>query len=73
MKNQRYIGVRIRIVSGMILYVYTITHLLNHALGVVSWEVMEQGRIVFLELWRNPFVLWLLPGPLKIRTFENKR
>jgi|RhiMetdeSRZDD1v2_1073273.scaffolds.fasta_scaffold206983_4 hypothetical protein len=43
-----------RLVSGLVLFVYVATHLANHALGLVSLEVMEAGRLGFLALWRSP-------------------
>lgn len=45
---------RARLISGIILYVYVATHLLNHALGIISLEAMESGREFFLAVWRNP-------------------
>jgi adenylate cyclase len=45
---------RIRLTTGSILFAYLTTHLLNHALGLISLEAMEAGRIWFLALWRNP-------------------
>ena len=45
---------RVRLISGVVLYVYVATHFLNHTLGFLSLEAMEQGRQVFLALWRNP-------------------
>jgi adenylate cyclase len=47
---------RIRLYSGVVLYIYVVTHLLNHALGLVSLAAMEAGRIPFLAVWRS------LPG-----------
>ena len=47
---------RVRLVSGVVLYVYVATHFLNHALGFLSLEAMEQGRLIFLGVWRS------LPG-----------
>lgn len=45
---------RIRPWTGAILFTYVTTHLLNHALGLVSLDAMEAGRWWFLALWRNP-------------------
>ena len=45
---------RIRLVTGSILFSYLTTHFLNHALGLISLDAMEAGRIWFLALWRNP-------------------
>ena len=45
---------RTRLVTGLILLTYLSTHLLNHALGLISLAAMEWGRWWFLLLWRNP-------------------
>jgi adenylate cyclase len=45
---------RTRLVTGSILFSYLTTHFLNHALGLISLDAMEAGRIWFLALWRNP-------------------
>ncbi|MDA0368166.1 MAG: adenylate/guanylate cyclase domain-containing protein [Proteobacteria bacterium] len=45
---------RARLIAGIILYIYVATHLINHALGILSLEAMEVGRDVFLAVWRNP-------------------
>ena len=45
---------RLRLISGIVLFTYITTHFLNHALGLISLEAMEDGRHWFLRLWRNP-------------------
>ena len=45
---------RTRLVTGLILLSYLSTHLLNHALGLISLDAMNGGRVWFLILWRNP-------------------
>jgi adenylate cyclase len=45
---------RTRLVTGLVLFSYLTTHLLNHALGLISLDAMEGGRVWFLALWRNP-------------------
>ncbi|MDH3442443.1 MAG: adenylate/guanylate cyclase domain-containing protein [Deltaproteobacteria bacterium] len=45
---------RIRLISGLILLAYLTTHLLNHAVGLISLQAMETGRLWFLAFWRNP-------------------
>ena len=57
---------RLRLYSGMVLYVYVTTHLLNHALGLISLEAMEWGREPFLAVWRNPVGTIALIGSLVI-------
>jgi adenylate cyclase len=44
----------LRLVTGIVLMAYVTSHLLNHALGLVSLDTMETGRIWFLAVWRNP-------------------
>ncbi len=44
---------RLRLLSGLVLFAYLLTHALNHALGLVSLEALEAGRLWFLVLWRN--------------------
>jgi adenylate cyclase len=58
--------VRLKLASGVVLFVFVTTHYLNHALGLVSLEVMETGREAFLALWRNPAGKTLLYGGLAL-------
>ncbi len=51
---------RLRLISGLTLFVFLTTHLINHALGLISLSALESGREVFLAIWRNlPATLWL--------------
>ena len=43
---------RLRLISGLVLFTYVLTHLLNLVLGLVSFEALEAGRAVFLAVWR---------------------
>ena len=45
---------RVRLISGLVLFAYVATHLANHAVGLISYQAMEDGRVWFLALWRNP-------------------
>ncbi|MFC1459039.1 adenylate/guanylate cyclase domain-containing protein [Microvirga arabica] len=54
----------IRLVSGLVLAAFLLTHFSNHALGLVSIEAMEAGRAWFNRLWRNPVGTVLLYGSL---------
>ena len=45
---------RLRLWSGYVLFFYVVTHLLNHALGLISLRVLEVGRVWFVALWHNP-------------------
>jgi adenylate cyclase len=45
---------RLRLITGLTLLSYLATHFTNHALGLISLDAMEWGRVWFLALWRNP-------------------
>lgn len=45
---------RIRLWSAYVLFLYVVTHLLNHALGLVSLRVLEAGRSWFQAVWLTP-------------------
>ncbi len=53
---------RVRLWSGSVLFVFVLTHLLNHALGLVSLDALAAGREVFLFVWRS------LPGTVLLYT-----
>ncbi len=53
---------RLRLASGLVLFVYATSHFANHALGLFSLDAMEAGRIVFLAVWRNPLGTTILYG-----------
>src|SRR3546814_14871166 len=55
---------QVRLVSGLFLFVYVLTHLLNHAAGIWSLAALEQLRTPFLAVWRNPVASVLLYGAL---------
>ncbi len=55
---------RLRLGSGLILFTFVGTHLLNHALGLISLSALEAGRLVFLAGWRNPVGTTLLYGAI---------
>jgi adenylate cyclase len=50
--------------TGLVLFAFVATHFLNHALGVISLEAMEDGRRWFLGFWRNPLGTVALYGSL---------
>jgi adenylate cyclase len=54
----------VRLYCGLLLLAYLLTHFANHALGLVSLQAMEAGRIWFLALWRNPLSETALFGAL---------
>ncbi len=55
---------RIRLWSGYVLLFYVVTHLLNHALGLISLRVLEAGRTWFVFVWHNPIGQVVLYGAL---------
>ncbi len=57
---------RLRSATGLVLFAYVLTHLLNHALGLVSLAAQEAGRVWFLALWRTPAGTTALYGSLVI-------
>ena len=70
---------RARLTSGVVLFVFVASHLLNHALGTISLSTMEAGREVFLAVWRNPvgtiilFVSLLIHFGLVLYTLFRRR
>ena len=57
---------RLRTITGCFLFFYVVTHLLNHSLGLISLEVMELGRSIFLKFWRNQIIFYALYSALFI-------
>ena len=55
---------RLRLASGLILFAYVATHLLNHALGLSSVQAAEAGRWWFTAFWRHPLGTIVLYGAL---------
>ncbi len=53
-----------RLGAGLVLFTYVSTHLLNHALGLISLAAMQEGQVWFLRLWRNPLGTVALYGAL---------
>jgi adenylate cyclase len=44
---------KVHIVSGLVLAVFLASHFTNHALGIVSIDLMERGRAGFNVVWRS--------------------
>ncbi|MET0500636.1 MAG: adenylate/guanylate cyclase domain-containing protein [Candidatus Binatia bacterium] len=57
---------RARLISGLVLLTYLATHFMNHALGLISLDAMEAGRLWFLALWRSPLATAVLYSALVI-------
>jgi adenylate cyclase len=63
----RGIGLRqVRLVCGVILFAYLLTHYVNHALGNISLAAMEKGLEFHLGLWRSPLGTLLLYPALAV-------
>jgi adenylate cyclase len=56
---------RLRLISGLVLFTYVLTHLLNLVLGLVSFPALEAGREIFVAVWRwLPLTVLLYAGLL---------
>ncbi|WP_086999696.1 adenylate/guanylate cyclase domain-containing protein [Rhizobium sullae] len=45
---------RARLGSGLVMFAFVVLHLSNHALGLISVAAADDGRRLFVALWRNP-------------------
>jgi adenylate cyclase len=45
----------LRIVSGLILFAFVVTHFINHAMGLISVELMQAGQDLRLPITRSLF------------------
>jgi adenylate cyclase len=57
---------RLRSATGLVLYSYVLTHLINHALGLVSLEAQEAGLKWFVAFWQLPLATTALYGSFLI-------
>jgi adenylate cyclase len=55
---------RLRLISGLILFAYVLTHFVNHSLGIISIAAMEAMLAVVYPFWSYPPVTILLYGAL---------
>jgi adenylate cyclase len=53
---------RLRLQSGIVMFAFIVTHLLNHALGIVSLALAESGLRVEMAFWRSTPATLLLYG-----------
>jgi adenylate cyclase len=44
---------RLRLASGLVLFVYLASHLANHAAGLISLDAAEAARLAYLAFWRS--------------------
>ena len=59
---------RIRLYSGLVLFVYVALHLVNHTLGVISLEAMNAGLPFTVAPWRTLPGTVLLGGAALLHT-----
>ena len=59
---------KLRLASGLVLFVYVALHLINHALGNISLHVMETMLTGMKHLWQNPIGAVILYGGLGIHS-----
>ncbi len=57
-------GQSLRLGSGLVLFAFALTHFLNHALGIVSVDLMETVQDVRRGFWRFPPINLLLYAAL---------
>lgn len=63
----RGIGLRqVRLICGMILFSYLLSHYLNHALGNISLNAMEYGLRFHVAFWQSPVGTLLLYPALAV-------
>src|ERR1700753_37176 len=66
-KKLEGIGVRqVRLVCGVILFAYLVSHFLNHALGNISMNALAAGGYYHTEFWQFPPVAIALYGAMLV-------
>jgi adenylate cyclase len=55
-----------RLGAGLVIFVFVVMHLANHALGLISIGAAEAARHWFLAVWRNPVATVLLYGAFAV-------
>ncbi len=60
---------RVWLATGLILFFYVTTHLLNHALGLFGLGAMDRGERLFTGLWQTLPATVLLYGALLIHMY----
>src|SRR5216683_4892086 len=57
---------QLRLASGLVLFSYVFLHFLNHSLGNISFEAMEQGAVAAEVIWRSRIGTVVLYGAFAI-------
>jgi len=50
-----------RLATGLTLFAYVVTHLVTHAIGLISLPALVQANELFLAFWRSPPLYWVVP------------
>lgn len=53
---------RLRLLTGLIIFLFLLMHLINHSIGLVSVSAADDARPLLLAIWRNPLGSLLLYG-----------
>jgi adenylate cyclase len=56
----------LRLISGLVLLLFVLTHLANHALGLMSVSAMDRGLAWFTLIWHHPIATGLLYGAVLV-------
>lgn len=64
--NWERLRTRARLASGLVLFAYVLSHLVNHALGLISYGTLLQGAGWFMWFWRLPPIHFLLYAALAV-------
>ncbi|MBF0123798.1 MAG: adenylate/guanylate cyclase domain-containing protein [Magnetococcales bacterium] len=70
---------RLRLISGLLLALFVVSHFTNHALGIISIEVQDWAAVWLTEIWNHPplmFVFYtalLLHPALGLWTLQRRR
>lgn len=57
---------QLRLASGLVLAVFLVGHLSNHALGLVSLKTADDARAIFMTFWHTPIGMPLLCAALAL-------
>ncbi len=57
---------KLRLVSGLVLFVFVLGHFINHALGVISLKAMNDALQFTISPWRHPLGEILLLGAIVV-------
>ena len=60
---------RVRLASGIVLFIYIFSHLLNHALGLISLNLAERVLAIAKEVWYSVPGTLLLYGAAAAHVF----